>query len=186
MQYSGSGDVTARIQAVDLTLPPTPEPSSTSGCEASDFAGFPACSVALVQRGTCTFGEKAQNARAAGASAVVIFNEGQPGRTDAVAGTLGGPVVTIPVLGASFAVGNELASQARAGDVVVHVVTDATSETRTTSNVLADSKGGRKGRTLVVGIKTPEQAAVYGGTAGLAYDQCYHQACDTLSEQPEP
>jgi Zn-dependent M28 family amino/carboxypeptidase len=31
------------------------------------------------------------------------------------------------------------------------------------------------------GIKTPEQAAVYGGTAGLAYDACYHQACDTIN-----
>ncbi|MDG4834611.1 M28 family metallopeptidase [Solwaraspora sp. WMMD1047] len=30
------------------------------------------------------------------------------------------------------------------------------------------------------GIKTPEQAAVYGGTAGVSYDPCYHQACDTI------
>jgi Zn-dependent M28 family amino/carboxypeptidase len=29
------------------------------------------------------------------------------------------------------------------------------------------------------GIKTPEQAALYGGIAGIAYDPCYHQACDT-------
>jgi Zn-dependent M28 family amino/carboxypeptidase len=31
------------------------------------------------------------------------------------------------------------------------------------------------------GIKTPEQAAVYGGTAGEAYDPCYHQACDDIT-----
>ena len=31
------------------------------------------------------------------------------------------------------------------------------------------------------GIKTPEQAAKWGGTAGVAYDPCYHQACDKLS-----
>ncbi|MGH4024475.1 MAG: M28 family metallopeptidase [Pseudonocardiaceae bacterium] len=30
------------------------------------------------------------------------------------------------------------------------------------------------------GIKTPEQAAKWGGSAGVAYDHCYHQACDTL------
>jgi Zn-dependent M28 family amino/carboxypeptidase len=30
-------------------------------------------------------------------------------------------------------------------------------------------------------IKTPEQAAIYGGTAGIAYDPCYHQACDNIS-----
>ena len=28
-------------------------------------------------------------------------------------------------------------------------------------------------------IKTPEQAAIYGGTAGEQLDPCYHLACDT-------
>jgi aminopeptidase Y len=31
------------------------------------------------------------------------------------------------------------------------------------------------------GIKTAEQAALWGGTAGIAYDPCYHQACDTYA-----
>ena len=31
------------------------------------------------------------------------------------------------------------------------------------------------------GIKTAAQAAIYGGTAGVAYDPCYHQACDTIA-----
>ena len=31
------------------------------------------------------------------------------------------------------------------------------------------------------GIKTSDQAAVYGGTAGQAYDSCYHLACDTYN-----
>jgi Zn-dependent M28 family amino/carboxypeptidase len=31
------------------------------------------------------------------------------------------------------------------------------------------------------GVKTPEQAAVYGGTAGDPYDSCYHQPCDTIT-----
>jgi Zn-dependent M28 family amino/carboxypeptidase len=30
------------------------------------------------------------------------------------------------------------------------------------------------------GIKTPPQAAAYGGTAGAPYDPCYHQACDDI------
>jgi len=29
--------------------------------------------------------------------------------------------------------------------------------------------------------KTAEQAATYGGAAGVAYDECYHQACDTTN-----
>ena len=30
------------------------------------------------------------------------------------------------------------------------------------------------------GIKTARQEAIYGGFAGLAFDPCYHQACDTF------
>ena len=29
-------------------------------------------------------------------------------------------------------------------------------------------------------IKTEEQQAIYGGTAGLPFDPCYHLACDTI------
>ena len=35
------------------------------------------------------------------------------------------------------------------------------------------------------GIKTEEQADIYGGTAGIAYDPCYHQACDTIGNVNE-
>ena len=31
------------------------------------------------------------------------------------------------------------------------------------------------------GVKTAEEAAVFGGTAGAAYDACYHSECDTLA-----
>jgi len=31
------------------------------------------------------------------------------------------------------------------------------------------------------GIKTAAEAALWGGTAGMAYDPCYHQACDTYA-----
>ena len=29
-------------------------------------------------------------------------------------------------------------------------------------------------------VKTPEQQAIWGGTAGEQFDPCYHEACDTL------
>jgi Zn-dependent M28 family amino/carboxypeptidase len=150
MQYSGSGDVTATVQAVDVTLPPSAEPSSTSGCEAEDFSGFTAGNIALVQRGSCDFAVKVDNAVAAGATAVIIFNEGQEGRTDSQGGTLGGPK-DVPVLFTSFAVGDELAQAAQAGTVTLHVKTATINETRETYNVLADSKKGDTSRTLVVG-----------------------------------
>jgi Zn-dependent M28 family amino/carboxypeptidase len=151
MEYSGPGDVTALVTPVDLVLPPTSVPSSTSGCEADDFAGFPAGNIALIQRGTCTFREKADNAAAAGASAAVIFNEGQEGRTDVINGTLDPPQLSIPILDASFAVGNELAGLAAQGPLEVRVVADVHVEQRTTTNVIADSTSGRTDRTVMAG-----------------------------------
>jgi aminopeptidase Y len=32
-----------------------------------------------------------------------------------------------------------------------------------------------------IGIKTAEEASIWGGTAGIAYDPCYHLACDTYA-----
>ena len=75
----------------------------------SDFGGL--ADIALIQRGTCTFGVKALNAEAAGAEAVIIFNQGDtPLREGLIVGTLGGiGVVDIPVVGASFVDGTALA-----------------------------------------------------------------------------
>ena len=153
MTYSGSGDVTALIQPTnDIVIPPGATPStSNSGCEAADFPPATSGRIALIQRGTCTFLEKAQNAEAAGAVGVIIFNEGQPGRTDALLGTLGEPTINIPVIGASFDVGNDLYVASQGGDVNVRLFVEAISETRITHNVIADTATGRDDRVVVVG-----------------------------------
>mgnify|MGYP003693934213 CR=1 FL=1 len=93
-----------------IVVPATPTPSSASGCSASDFAGFVAGNIALIQRGTCTFAQKVANAEAAGASAAVIFNEGNPGRTSLFSGSLAG-TEHIPVIFTSYAVGTQLLGQ---------------------------------------------------------------------------
>src|SRR3954453_6302345 len=153
MTYSGPGDITGRVTPVGPLYVPigsTPAGSTVSGCAAADFAGFPAGNIALVQRGTCTFGAKAQNAKDAGTSAVVIFNEGQPGRDGVLAGTLGAPT-TIPAIGTTYALGADTVQRIRSGQTVTfHIVTHTISETRTTYNVIADSPGGDTNRTVVV------------------------------------
>jgi len=115
------GDVTASLTAVDLAIfLNAPVNTSTSGCEASDFAGFAAGTIALMQRGSCSFELKVQNAQSAGAVGALIFNEGQPGRTDPF--TIGcGTGCFIPTLFASFAVGLELSMTPGA---IVHMLTE--------------------------------------------------------------
>jgi hypothetical protein len=76
--FSGSGEVTGQVVPTnDIVIPPTPDPSSTSGCEPGDFVPADPVEpqVALVQRGTCFFADKVANAVAAGYDAVIIFNE---------------------------------------------------------------------------------------------------------------
>ncbi|HYN16848.1 MAG TPA: M20/M25/M40 family metallo-hydrolase, partial [Actinomycetes bacterium] len=153
--FSGSGDVTGEVVAAGgIVIPPTPAPSSVSGCDPADFTPADPVEpqVALVQRGGCDFQVKAANAQAAGYDAVIIFNEGNPGRTDLFIGTLGRPF-DIPVVGLSFEDAAALYTQVQAGPVVVRVATSTQSEVRPTTNVLADSPTGNADRVVVVGAQ---------------------------------
>ena len=153
-EYSGSGDVTASLQAVDLVLPPGATAStSNSGCEASDFDTFVEGNIALVQRGTCDFSVKAANAYDAGAVGVIIFNEGQEGRTDTLNPTLGDQFSDpIPVVGTSFEIGDELATLLASGEVEVHLKTETLIELDVpTSNLIAETPTGRDDRVVMAG-----------------------------------
>ena len=152
LDYSGSGSVTGALAApANTVVPATEAPSSAAGCAVTDFAPAPSApSVALIQRGTCTFEAKAANAAAAGYDAAIIFNEGQAGRDELLTGTLGNPAA-IPVVGISYADGAALYSALLAGPVEVSVSTSTESDIRPTYNVLADTPGGNANKTIVVG-----------------------------------
>jgi hypothetical protein len=148
----------AQLQpAGGIVLPPTASPSSASGCTPSDFSGFVAGRIALIQRGTCNFGVKVQNAEAAGASGVVIFNEGNPGRTGPLSGSLldannDAFVPTIPVAFTSFDTGLSLynESQSASPPVMSLSVSVIVDPDRLDYNVIAESKGGDPNHVLVV------------------------------------
>lgn len=148
-QFSGAGDATAIVSAVDIEL--GPGNASTSGCEAEDFEGFEAGRIALVQRGACTFALKAQNAEAAGALAVLLFNQGDADdRLDAFGGTLGASNdIGIPVLNTSYGLGEALATASQ--PPTVHVVVDAERVTHSADNVLADTPDGDPERVVMLG-----------------------------------
>jgi Zn-dependent M28 family amino/carboxypeptidase len=155
---SGSGTVQGQVIPVDINL--TPPRESTSGCEAADFAGIDwsgDADIALIQRGTCFFGDKAHNAELAGAEAVIIFNQGNtPDReglivADATSitlpdGTTGTITHNIPVVGASFANGVALAQPGSTAFVKV-----LPPEIRTDYNVIAELPGKNEDNVVMAG-----------------------------------
>ena len=167
-----TGTTSAAIQpAGGIVLPPSPSPSSTSGCDPADFNGFMAGRVALIQRGGCNYGVKVLNAQAAGATGVVIFNEGQPGRTGVINGSLidaaGNRIVpTIPVAFTSFAAGTDLLNQyndavqnSTALPTVTIDIKSVSNPNADDYNVIADSKYGDPNHALVVDAHLD---AIYG------------------------
>jgi Zn-dependent M28 family amino/carboxypeptidase len=154
---SPAGDVTGNVIPVDINLTGTRD--TTSGCEASDFAGLDFSGpndIALIQRGgppapapVCTFAVKAVNAQAAGAEAVIIFNQGNtPDREALIVGTLvpSPAPITIPVVGASFADGVALAQAGSTAHVRV-----VEPETRTDVNVIAELPGKNTDNVVMAG-----------------------------------
>jgi Zn-dependent M28 family amino/carboxypeptidase len=155
--YGGSepGEITGQVIPVDINL--EGDRASTSGCEAADFAGLdfsgPA-DLALMQRGTCFFGTKVQNAEVAGAEAAIIFNQGDtPDREALFIGDAtslepdGAPFdPSIPVVGASFPDGVALSQPGSTAFIQVRPT-----ETRTDHNVIAELPGNNEDNVVMAG-----------------------------------
>ncbi|HSK51408.1 MAG TPA: M28 family metallopeptidase [Clostridia bacterium] len=145
LTYSGSGDVTAPV-----SIPA----GDHRGCNASDFAGFPAGHIALVQRGApdgfpvaCTFALKVTNAYNAGAVGVIVYNNA----AGVINGTLGATfTLDIGATSVTQAVGQQLAAQVPGG-LVMRLKTDTFRGIATAENVLAESKGGNPDNVVMVG-----------------------------------
>lgn len=134
MSYQGSGD-----------LPSAPTQFVPNmGCSNTDWSGFTRGNVAVVSRGICDFGTKARNGAAAGAGAVLIFNN-VPGN---LAGTLGA-VVSIPVFGTTPETGEYFRNLP--SDVRAAVFSLTRVETVTVSNVIAETTSGDPLSTIVYG-----------------------------------
>ncbi len=87
----------------------------TLGC--GPLIGFPAGAIALVDRGSCTFLQKARNAQAAGAVAMIVVNNA-PGDPSEPSGS--DPSITIPVVMVSQADGNTIKAGLPASGRISH------------------------------------------------------------------
>jgi Zn-dependent M28 family amino/carboxypeptidase len=147
---SDPGDVTAAVTPVDLSL--GLGNTSTSGCETADWAGFPAGNIALLQRGTCTFEIKAENAAAAGAVGIVIMNQGNTAAAD----RNNIPAVTltanntsgIPVIGVTYALGVTLS---QTPGLRMRVFANTLRQMLPTANVIAEKLGANEDNVVMAG-----------------------------------
>lgn len=168
MNYSGSGSVNSTLSPVDLALGAGNQ--STSGCEAEDFAGFAEGSIALIQRGTCPFQQKVENAQAAGAAGVIMFNQGNSADREAIfSGTLSeGSAVTIPVFATSYQFATALLEQP---EIALQMDSVTKVERKVSYNVTAETKSGNPDNVVMIGAhldSVPEGPGINDNGSGSA------------------
>jgi Zn-dependent M28 family amino/carboxypeptidase len=125
---------------------------TTSGCEMSDFPAATSGAVSLIQRGTCAFTQKLQNAVTAGAVGVILFNEGDsPARRNALFRSAD-PGYPLPAVLSSFAVGEELYSAFTAGqNPTVNLATNGVEIEKLYPNVVAETRRGDPHHIVLLG-----------------------------------
>ncbi|NWL78106.1 aminopeptidase [Pseudomonas taiwanensis] len=148
LSQTDPGDVSAQVVAVDLSL--GAGNTSTSGCEVEDFAGFPSGAIALVQRGSCNFEVKAENAAAAGAAGVIIFNQGNTEDRKGLENVTLGDTYEggIPVLFATY--DNGVAWSQTLG-LQLRMVADVIREKTQTFNLVAETRRGDPKNVVMAG-----------------------------------
>lgn len=132
LAYSPGGDVEAELVEVGLARPGDFDPAAVAG------------KIALAQRGEIRFGEKVANLAAAGARAVLIYNNVARN----FQGNLGSPA-RVPTASISQYDGQRLLRLLESGPVAVRLAVDASVGERSGDNIIATKPGGP--RTVVVG-----------------------------------
>ncbi|MFC3095785.1 peptidase [Alteromonas sediminis] len=133
--FSGPVAVTSPITAPIISSSEI-SPANLEGCEPFSSSTVFSGAIALISRGTCTFATKIANAEAAGARAVLIYNQAGRGEAPFVMGGLS-PSQTIPSLMMPASPGIELASYLRQTNESVSA-TIGNQVIRTTSDALGD------------------------------------------------
>jgi aminopeptidase YwaD len=140
LRLSADGSAEGELVAVGLAREGDFDPAQVSG------------KVALAQRGEILFSAKVANLEAAGAKAVVVYNN-QPGR---IAGSLTSPS-RVPVVTISGEDGERLAERVRSGPESARVSVTAAMADHAGQNIIASSGNGP--RRVVIGAHFDSVAA---------------------------
>lgn len=168
---------TPAVEGIPMSFTPsTPEggvtgeliqPVDPLGCTADAWAGLDATGeVALVSRGSCSFSEKSAAAGAAGASAIIIYNN-VPG--EALNGTLGAPDDSyIPSVGITLEEGQALIA---ALPTTATLVLEQTTTDTDTFNIITETPGGDHDNVVMLGAHldgVPEGPGINDNGSGSA------------------
>lgn len=128
------------------------------GCSASDFSRNMTGHIALIKRGTCSFGDKSANAGKAGADAAIIYNN----ENGTLAGTLGSPspyhIATFGVSAAEAAPWVTALQNGTTGlDAIAYI--DSTVDEIMTTNVIAQTTAGDPENCVMLGGHSDSVAA---------------------------
>ena len=118
---------------------PLVRPQDPLGCAAESSDALRGA-VALLERGSCTFAEKSENAASAGATAALIYNNDSEPGSFPLLGSLGDVPLTnvVPTAGLTRAAGERLLEQLKRGAVSVGLELRVARTTRRTANVIAE------------------------------------------------
>lgn len=142
-------EFTPSTPAGGLTDLPLVTPAAPLGCTADDWAGVDAAgAIALVSRGSCSFAEKSAAAAAAGAEAVIVYNN-EPGPLE---GTLGAQTPELaPTVGILQSEGEDLLAALANGPVLADLDLQQHIDSVETFNILADTPTGRDDNVVMLG-----------------------------------
>lgn len=162
-----NGTYLSTVGSMDMS-PPTPHKkpvtgqlvaASNYGCSLLDFPDITAGSIVLIQRGNCSFGDKAKNAGILGAKAAIIYNN----EAGAVRGTLGVPEKGIhmaPTVALSNGEAQHYLSLIAGGEYLeASVVVDSFVGIVHTVNVIAETKLGDPENIVMLGAHSDSVAA---------------------------
>lgn len=162
-----NGIVPESLTEMDMS-PPTPGKTpvvgrlvlvKNSGCHEEDYADVENGTIALVKRGECAFGDKAEFAAKFGAHAAIIYNNEE----GSIRGTLGVPkegVDVSPCVGVGKKEGEKFAAQIEAGEeLVAEVYVDSFVGPITTVNVIAETVEGDPENVVMLGAHSDSVTA---------------------------